>query len=64
MKNSILIISAVFTSLSLMAFGLLNAQTPNSETVAPEKTEINTINTRAAVTFFYDIDSRFMSTVT
>ena len=63
MKKSILIISAVFTAVSLMAFGFLNTETQNIHEKAANKTETKTVKTRA-VTFFYDVDSRFMSTVT
>jgi len=63
MKKSILIVSAVFTTISLMAFGFLKTETPNKQETAANKTETNPVKTRA-VTFFYDVDSRFMSTVT
>lgn len=64
MKKSILIISAVFTTISLMAFGYLNTETQNNQETVANKTELKTVKKRAAVTFYYDIDSRFMSTVT
>ncbi len=65
MKKSILIIGTAFTTISLMAFGYLNTENTATQCSSQEidSNEAN-INTEPAVTFFYDVDSRFMSTVT
>ncbi|MBL4669383.1 MAG: hypothetical protein JKY30_08985 [Flavobacteriales bacterium] len=64
MKKSILIISAVFTTVSLMAFSYLNSATESSQELITENTTENIIEEPVTIDFVYDIDSRFMSTVT
>lgn len=63
MKKSILILSAVFTTFSLMAFGYLNSG--NTTTKPNQKVTSNEAKIiPAPIDFFYDVDSRFMSTIT
>jgi hypothetical protein len=62
MKKSTLIISTVFTTVSLMAFGCENPKTEGNEELTTAEIEI--VNPPSEVTFFYEVASRFMSTVT
>jgi len=64
MKKNILIISTIFTTASLMAFGYLKPKTADIQEKVSCKTSIEIVSPQPEVTFFYDVASRFMSTVT
>ncbi len=67
MKKSILIFCAVFTILSLMAFGLINRnlstidllEPPVSEDIASNTQALKTINNSIFTDFIYDVGPRF-----